>query len=334
VTHAQPRCPTTTRLYEAGKVIDQDFGPEEIPDKLREHPEAVLWLDLFDPDVEDLQAIQHEFGLHPLAVEDAVHDHQRPKLDRYPGHLFLNVYAVRVTTDGPSPEMHKTEISSFITERALITVHKSAGDVDRLVRRWDADDTLGEKGGVSFLVYGMLDVVVDGQFAAARRADEAMDATEDDMLEEGGAPRAVRMYGIALRRLLAGLRRVVAPMPGLLADVLRADTALVVDHLEPYYRDVDDHARRAAETLEAAHDRINGLLDADLNEQSNQLNDITRKLAAWAAIIAVPTALTGYFGQNLPYPGYEKVWGFVLSTGMIVVAAAGLYWYLKHRNWL
>jgi magnesium transporter len=123
-------------------------------------------------------------------------------------------------------------------------------------------------------------------------------------------------------------------MPGLLADVLRADTALVVDHLEPYYRDVDDHARRAAETIEAAHDRINGLLDADLNEQSNQLNDITRKLAAWAAIIAVPTALTGYFGQNLPYPGYEKVWGFVLSTTMIVVAAAGLYWYLKHRNWL
>ena len=334
MTHAQPPCPSTTRLYEAGKVIDQDFGPEQIPDKLREHPEAVLWLDLFDPGVEDLLAIQREFGLHPLAVEDAVHDHQRPKLDRYPGHLFLNVYAVRVTTDGPSPQMQKTEISSFITERALITVHKSPGDLDRLVRRWDADDTLGEKGGVSFLVYGMLDVVVDGQFAAARRADEAMDATEDDMLEEGGAPRAVRMYGIALRRMLAGLRRVVAPMPGLLADVLRADTALVVDHLEPYYRDVDDHARRAAETIEAARDRINGLLGADLNEQSNQLNDVTRKLAAWAAIIAVPTALTGYFGQNLPYPGYEKVWGFVLSTTMIVVAAAGLYWYLKHRNWL
>ena len=180
----------------------------------------------------------------------------------------------------------------------------------------------------------MLDVVVDGQFAAARQLDEAMDQTEDDILDEGGAPRAVRMYGIALRRMLAGLRRVVAPMPDLVADVLRADTALVVDHLEPYYRDVDDHARRATETIETARDRINGLLDADLNEQSNALNDVTRKLAAWAAIIAVPTALTGYFGQNLPYPGYEKVWGFLLSLALIVVTAAGLYWYLKRRGWL
>jgi magnesium transporter len=183
-------------------------------------------------------------------------------------------------------------------------------------------------------VYGLLDVVVDGQFTAARQIDEAMDTTEDDMLEEGGASRPVRMYGIALRRLLAGMRRVVVPMPGLMTDALSPENSLVVDHLEPYYRDVDDHARRAADTIEAAQDRINGLLNADLNEQSNQLSDVTRKLAAWAAIIAVPTALTGYFGQNLPYPGYERPWGYLLSLALIVITAAGLYWYLKHRKWL
>ena len=130
------------------------------------------------------------------------------------------------------------------------------------------------------------------------------------------------------------MRRVVVPMPGLLSDVLRPENALVVDHLEPYYRDVDDHARRAADTVEAARDRINGLLDADLNEQSNQLNDVTRKLAAWAAIIAVPTALTGYFGQNLPFPGYERFCGFLVSLVLIVVSATGLYLYLKRRKWL
>ena len=315
-------------------MIDEGFGADLIPAKLGEHPDAVLWLDLFDPDLDDLQALQHQFGLHPLAVEDAVHEHQRPKLDRYPGHLFMNVYAVRVTTDGPSPTLTKTEISSFITERALITVHKSPGDLDHLTRRWDADDGLGEKGGISFLVYGLLDVVVDGHFDAARQIDVAMDRTEDDILIDGGAPRAVRRYGIALRRLLAGMRRVVAPMPGLLSDVLRPENALVLDHLEPYFRDVDDHARRAADTVEAARDRINGLLNSDLNEQSNQLNDVTRKLAAWAAIIAVPTALTGYFGQNLPFPGYEKVSGFLFSLVLIVVSASGLYWYLKRRKWL
>jgi magnesium transporter len=123
-------------------------------------------------------------------------------------------------------------------------------------------------------------------------------------------------------------------MAGLIADVMRADTDLVDEHLAPYYRDVDDHARRATETIDSARDRINGLLEADLNEQSNALNDVTRKLAAWAAIIAVPTALTGFFGQNVPYWGYEKFWGFLLSLGLIVCSAAGLYLYLKRRGWL
>jgi magnesium transporter len=332
--HPAPSCPTHTRLYEDGDVVAEGFAAEEIHARLEEHPKAVLWLDLYDPDETDLRAVAAEFALHPLAVEDAVHDHQRPKLDRYPGHLFMNVYAVEARTDGPAPELHKAEISSFITERALITVRKSPSDTSQFIQRWDADADLGATGGVSFLVYGLLDVVVDGHYAAAHRLDEAMDMTEDIILEEGGAPRPVRRYGFALRKVLAELRRPVAPMTDLIAQVMRADTHLVTDQLAPYYRDVDDHARRATETIDGARERINGLLEADLNEQSNALNDITRKLAAWAAIIAVPTALTGYFGQNVPYPGYEKFWGFVLSTLLIVAAAGGLYLYLKRRGWL
>ena len=334
VTNTAPTCATNTRLYENGKVIAEGFGAGEATGLLDQHPGAVLWLDLSDPDLADMQAVQQEFHLHPLAVEDAVHDHQRPKLDTYPGHLFMNIYAVKVSTAGPAPDLHKIEISSFITDRALITVHKAPGDLDLLKRRWDADDGLAEGSGVGFLVYGMLDVVVDGQFAAARTLDEAIDQPEDEMLGEGGAARSVRRYGFALRRTLANLRRAVAPMPDVIAAALRADTSLVDDRLGPYFRDVDDHAKRANETIDSAHDRINGLLEADLNEQSNALNDVTRKLAAWAAIIAVPTAVTGYFGQNLPYPGHEQYWGFLLSTAIIVATAAGLYWYLKHRGWL
>jgi magnesium transporter len=329
-----PSCPTYTRLYEAGEVVAEGFDPRTIGDKLQEHPKAVLWLDLFDPDEDDLRVVAAEFRLHPLAVEDAVHDHQRPKLDRYPGHLFMNVYAVRVTTGAPGPRMDKTEISAFITERALITVRKSRSDLSAFIRRWDADAGLAPAGGVGFLVYGLLDVIVDGQFAAARQLDEAMDRTEDEMLEVGGAPRGVRRYGFALRKTLAELRRPVAPMAGLIADVMRSDTELVDEHLAPYYRDIDDHARRATETIDSARDRINELIEADLTEQSNALNDVTRKLAAWAAIIAVPTALTGFFGQNVPYPGYEKFWGFLVSLGLIVGSAAGLYVYLKRRGWL
>jgi len=328
-----PSCPTLTRLYVDGKVIAEGFGADEVPAKLDEHPDAVLWLDFLDPGIEDLQPVAHEFNLHPLAVEDAVQDHERPKLDRYRNHLFMNIYAVNIEHNQGSPTLIKHEISSFITERALITVRKSAADIDALLERWDSQPE-GVKGGVGFLVYGLLDLIVDGQFAAATSLDESMDKTEDQILDEGGAPRAVRRYGFALRKTLAALHRPVAPMPGLITQVMRSDLDFISDHLAPYFRDVDDHAQRATETIDNARDRINVLLQSDLNEQSNELNDITRKLAAWAAIIAVPTAVTGFFGQNLPYWGYEKFSGFVFSSILIVVMAGALYLYLKRRGWL
>jgi magnesium transporter len=324
----------SARLYEDGKVIAEGFSPDEATGMLRDHPDAVLWLDLFDPDTADLKAVAADFRLHPLAIEDAVQDHERPKLERYPGHLFLNVYAVDIATDGTTSKFGKTELSAFITDRALITVRKSPSDTQRFVDRWDADAALASTGGVAYLLYGLLDVVVDGHYAATQRLDRAMDSVEDQLLEEGGAPRAVRLHGIALRKTVAAVRRAIAPMPELVGRAQRADLGLVEDGLRPYFRDVEDHAMHTVDEVEHLRDRIEGLLQADLTEQSNVLNDITRKLAAWAAIIAVPTALTGYFGQNLPYPGYEKGWGFLYSSLLIVVSAGGLYYYLKKRGWL
>lgn len=327
-------CPAETRLYEHGRVIAEDFPAERVHDLLREHPEAVLWLDLYRPAAEDLAAVAGEFHLHPLAVEDATQEHERPKLDRYPEHLFLNVYAVDVSTDPEHPPFGKTEISAFVTERALITVRKAPSDTAKFVERWDADAELLAEGGVAFLLHGLLDVVVDGHIAATQQLDVGMDGIEDALLEEGGAPRDVRMRGMRLRKTVAALRRAVAPMPDLVSQAMRQETGLVTNGLRPYYRDVEDHAEHAADQIEHLRDRIQGLLQADLAEQGNVLNDITRKLAAWAAVIAVPTALTGYFGQNLPYPGFAKPWGYVQSTVLIAVSAGGLWIYLRRRHWL
>jgi magnesium transporter len=329
-----PSCPTQTRLYQDGTVIAEGFPAGEVAAKLDAHPGAVLWLDLDDPDAADLEAVAGPFRLHPLAIDDAVQDHEAPKLRRYPGHLFLNVYAIDIEADGDRLRLSKHEISAFVTERALITVRKSPSDTAPLVRRWDADAELIAAGGVSFLLYGLLAVVVDGQFAAAQRLDAATDAIEDALLEAGGAPRPVRMRGVALRRLVATVRRPVAPMPDLVSQAMRTDGHTIDERVQPYYRDVEDHARHTVDEIEHLRDRIEGVLQADLAEQGNVLNDITRKLAAWAAVIAVPTALTGFFGQNLPYPGYETTWGFVMSTVVIAACALGLYVYLRRRGWL
>ncbi|MET0417336.1 MAG: magnesium transporter CorA family protein [Actinoplanes sp.] len=327
-------CQTRTRLYENGKVVAENFDADRVPAMLHDHPDGVLWLDLDDPELADLESVGEQFQLHPLAIEDAVQDHERPKLDRYRGHLFVNVYAVNLAIDDGKSHLSKTEISAFVTDRALITVRKSASDTDQLVERWDADADLGASGGVAFLLYGLLDVVVDGHYAATLQLDAAMDGVEDVLLGEGEAPRSARMRGVELRKLTAALRRAVTPMPELVGRAMRKDLELVDDELRPYYRDVDDHAQQTVAQIEHLRDRIEGLLQADLAEQGNMLNVVTRKLAAWAAIIAVPTAITGYFGQNLPFWGYEKFWGFLLSLTLVTISASGLFLFLKRRDWL
>jgi magnesium transporter len=329
-----PPAEVTTRLYQDGRVVERDFDADRAGRLLADRPGAVLWLDLYRPGDGDLARLAEEFHLHPLAVEDALQDHERPKLDRYPDHLFLNVYAVDVSTEPEHPPFGKTEISAFVTDRALITVRKAPSDTERFVERWEADAELAAHGGVALLLHGLLDTVVDGHMTAAERLDEATDDIEDALLSEGGAPREMRLRGLRLRKTTAALRRAVAPMPEVVAQALRADLGLVDERLTPYYRDVEDHARHTVDQIEHLRDRIEGLLQADLAEQSNVLNDITRKLAAWAAVIAVPTAITGYFGQNIPYPGFGKVGGFLQSVALITVTAGGLYLFLKRRRWL
>lgn len=327
-----PKCPTRTRRFIEGRVLDEGFPAEKISAILAEDDTSVVWLDLDDPDTADLQIVTDEFGLHPLAVEDAVQDHQRPKLDRYPTHLFANVYAVEVE-DPACPTLRTAEISMFITSRALITVRKSHFDIDTVIARWDMDTSLAAGHTISYLLYGLLDAVVDGHYDAMQTLTDRVEELEDALFE----PRStvdIRRRGFDLRRGLGQLRRVVVPMYELVGRLMRPDLGLAVDGLEPYYRDVSDHVQRTAESVDALRDVVTSVLDADLNEQSNELNEITKKLAGWAAVIAVPTAVTGFYGQNVPYPGFGTHHGFVASVIVMVVLAGGVYWLLRWRDWL
>ena len=127
---------------------------------------------------------------------------------------------------------------------------------------------------------------------------------------------------------------IVAPVQDVVSRLMRADSHLVDADLGPYFQDVHDHTLRTSETVDAASDRVDRIAGTQLNEQSAQLNEITKKLAAWAAIIAVPTAITGFYGQNLPYPGFEKPWGFWVSTVAILALSGFLYASFKKRDWL
>jgi magnesium transporter len=325
------RCQARTRLYRDGRLADQGFPVERISDHLGDG-NATIWLDLRDPGHEDLLVLQDEFGLHPVAIEDATFDRERPKVDRYDTHLFMAVYGAQL--DATTGELATTELAVFILPQALITIRKDDGlDIGKVVERWDASPDLA-RHGVGFLLHGLLDFIVDGHFEAVQSLDDAVEKLEDDLFDDKPQNLSVHRRSFELRKSLVLLRRVVLPMREVLNTVMRRDMRFVNGDLMPYYQDVYDHVLRATEWTESLRDLVTTILETNLTIQGNRMNVITKKVTSWAAIIAVPTFITGFYGMNVPYPGFSDQAGFITAIVIMLGAGALLYWIFRRNDWL
>ncbi|GGT36763.1 magnesium transporter CorA [Streptomyces kurssanovii] len=318
-----------TRLYRNGTLVLENFPADDISEHLTD-PASVVWLDLHRPSPNELAMAGEQFGIHELALEDALHQGQRPKLDRYCTHEFLSTHAVSIAPD--SADLSISEISAFLTGQALITIRKDDGfPIEDVVARWDESPDMAEHG-VDFLLHGLLDHVVDGHVDAVQQLDDRIEDLEDLLFAERQQMRTVNRRLYALRRSLARLRRVVLPMREVVDSLVRPGR--VTDPLVPYYKDVYDHVLRAIEWTESVQDMVASAMESNLSVQSNRMNLIMKKVTSWAAIIAVPTAITGFYGQNLPYPGFAREMGFITSTTAIVILSALLYVVFKRKDWL
>jgi magnesium transporter len=289
-------------------------------------------LDLRRPSHDDLAVLSEEFGLHPLAVEDAGLEHQRPKLDRYSSHLFLTAYAAKLDT--ATGELATSELSAFITPQALITVRNDDGlDIAAVVDRWDATADLA-KFGVAYLLHGLLDYIVDGHFETVQAMDDTVESLEDDLFAPDPQGMQVQRRSFELRKSLVKLRRIVIPMREVVNSLMRRDLHVVTEDMMPYYQDVYDHVLRAADWTDSLRDLVTTILETNLTIQGNRMNIITKKVTSWAAIIAVPTFITGFYGMNVPYPGFSERVGFILSVSFMLVAGFVLYWVFKRKDWL
>lgn len=326
------KCAARTRLYRDGVLEAEGFPVADISEYLREDS-TVVWLDLHDPDHQDLAVLSEEFGLHPLAIEDAEHEHERTKLDRYQSHLFLTAYAVHL--DPATGELASSELAAFVTSRALITVRKDDGlDIGAVVSHWDASPDLA-KEGVGYLVHGLLDNIVDGYFAAVQALDEHIEGVEDQLFADNVREQSdVQRRSFELRKSLVLLRRLVLPMREVVNAVLRRDLGVVSDHMAPYYQDVYDHVLRATEWTESLRDLVTTILETNLTVQANRMNVISMKVTAWAAIIAVPTFITGFYGMNIPYPGFGRPGAVAICVGIMALTSAVLWLAFKRRKWL
>jgi magnesium transporter len=310
-----------TRAYHDGELTAEGFPVSAVSDYLAQ-PDTVVWVDLCAPDTVDLELVANELGLHELAVEDAVEQLQRPKLDHYRTHDFLNMYAVRLNTE--TGELDTSELSAFLTTNALVTVRKDElFDIEQVVERWDRNTDLSHYH-CGFLVYGLVDFVVDG----------AIEELEDLLFDTVSRDTDVQRRSFELRKSLVQLRKIVLPMREVINTLMRRDVRAIAPDMVPYFQDVYDHVLRATEWTESLRDMVTTILETNLTIQGNRLNVITKKVTSWAAIIAVPTAVTGFYGQNVPFPGFSAEHGFITSSALIVVLSAVLYVVFRKKDWL
>lgn len=320
-----------TRLYRHGVLVAEGFDVADVSEHLAD-PDSVVWVGFSEPSVADLDLVVAELGLHAVAVDDAVGRHERPKLDHYHSHLLLSAYGVGY--DDATGAVTTSEVAAFVTRQALVTVSKDGRfDIDAVVQRWDAGADLADSG-VAFLLWGLLDEVVDQYFDVVQRLDAEIEAVEDALFADRPRSREVQIRSFRLRKSLVLLRRVVLPMREVVNTLMRRDLHVVDSSMTPYIQDVYDHVLRASEWTESLRDLISTILETNLTVQGNRMNLIMKKVTSWAAIIAVPTAITGFYGQNVPYPGFANATGFWVSSVLIVAVSISLYAMFRRNDWL
>ncbi len=320
-----------TRVYRNGVLEAVDFPVADVSEYLDE-ADTVVWVDLCGPTPEQLAELAEELDFHELAVEDAVSSHQRPKLDHYPSHLFLACHAVEVNAELDG--LDEQEIDAFVGRRWLITVRKDhAFSMEPVLLRWDRSPHLAVHG-VGFLLYGLLDVVVDGYFGTVQAFDEYYDDVSEGIFAEQPLDPAKQRSWFHMRRALVQFHRLVVPMREVVSSVMRRDQNTVAEALYPYYQDVYDHILRVSESTDSLRDLVSTIVETNLSLRDYRQNIIMRKVTSWAAIIAVPTLITGWYGMNVPYPGYGNDSGVVVASALTVGMSGLLYYLFKRRDWL
>lgn len=320
------------RIYRDGHLVESEAGNSQL-DLLANDKSVVGWFDLVDPTSQEIHELAERLGLHELAVDDAIKGKQRPKLEHYDSHLFINVYAAAMNPS--TKELVTHEISIFVTENAIITVRDDEGfDINLLTQRWDESHVLAGNG-ISFLLWGLLDLIVDGYFDLITQLDNEVEELEDLLFAENAVNNSIiQKRSYELRKSLVTLRRVAVPMREVLNPIVKRDAQVISGNMVAYYQDIYDHIMRVADWTDSLRDLVTTLLETNLTIQSNRMNLIMKKVTSWAAIVAVPTAITGWFGQNLPFFGFDKPYGVWISASSIVVVSITLWAAFKRNDWL
>jgi magnesium transporter len=321
-----------TRAYRDGELLEAGFPVADVSEHLA-HGDTLVWVDFCAPAAADLEELEAELGLHELAIEDALSPHQRPKIDHYATHRFVVCHAVRVDRDAGA--LQSTEIDVFVGDRWLITVRKNDGfSIDAVLKRCDRSLELARTGGVAYFLYALLDVVVDDYFDAVEQFDAYYDDVSELLFSDEPLDATKQRQWFSMRRALVHFHRLVVPTREVVSSLLRREQTMVPDALQPYYQDVYDHILRVSEATESLRDLVSTIVETNLSLRDYRQNQIVRKVGSWAAIIAVPTLITGFYGMNVKFPGFGTTGGVLVASALMVVISLLLYLEFRRREWL
>lgn len=313
-----------------GVSLERGVDDAEIRAYLRD-PDNVVWVDVQDPGPEELTALLEDFGFHPLALEDVAKGQQRPKVTEYKGYLFVVTYAVISTVSTGNFEMH--EVDLFVGRNYVVSIHREpVPALDEAMSRWTRGGEMLREG-VGFLVYTLMDAIIDAYFPITDAIEDEMDQTELDMFTEKQDCSIEDL--LRMKRELFRLRRVLNPLREAFHVFLRADQPRFSANTHVYFQDVYDHVLRILDVIDMQRDMVSGVLDAHLTIVSNRLNVTMKTLTVITIALAIVGSVFGAWGMNVKeVPFSDSRGGFWLIFGGTTALTGTILYVCRKRGWL
>jgi magnesium transporter len=316
----------SARLYRGGDITEVE--PGDISELVARSGTQVLWVDVADPTPEELSCLQQQFSLHPLAIEDVEKRHQRPKLDRYTDHSFL----VAHDTDGE-------EIDVFVAPTWLVMVRES----DSKGPAWSVDDVRSrfdqlppEQHTCGFLLYVVLDRIVDEYLETIERWEDELEVLEENVFTEGiHDERKMHQRLFDQQRKQLELRRSVTPLRDVMTQLHENRLDWIDNEARTHLQDVYDHVQRAYDALEGQREILGNIVSAHFAMVSNNMNRVMKKMTSWGAILLGSALVAGVYGMNFKHmPELDWQYGYVYALSLMVIIALVGYWYFRRKGWL
>jgi len=315
--------------YAEGKRI-ADVSIGDVQNFLKNENQFV-WIGLFEPKAEMLDQVQKQFNLHELAVEDAHRAHQRPKVEQYADSIFVVLRTAQINQE---QHIEFGETHFFVGDNFIVVVrHGSNVPYTEVRTRCESTPDLMKKGQ-GFVLYAVMDFIVDRYFPVVQELELKLESIEDKIFKDKPSRETTEQI-YDLKRELLEVKRAISPLIDICNRLMRFEIKCISDETKPYFRDVYDHAVRINEMVDNTREMLNGAMDANFSLISIAQSDVSKKFAGWAAIIAVPTMVAGFYGMNFKFmPELEWHYGYFFVILVTLSLCITLYYFFKKSGWL